>query len=102
MVQPMTGPTGLIFAMRSKYTSMSSNSYTNGVANNEAFFNESSTDFAGRQSGMSGYVQHQGSDPFQSPYTTGVAMSTGQAEALGDGIGPAFNEMALSIDKVTV
>jgi len=101
-VQPMTGPTGLIFAMRSKYSTMSSSSYTNGVANNEAFFNEAETDFAGRQSGMSGYVQAQGSDPFMSPYTTGIAMTTGQAEALGDGVGFAFNEMALSIDKVTV
>lgn len=101
-VQPMTGPTGLIFAMRSKYSTMSSSSYTNGVANNEAFFNEAETDFAGRQSGMSGYVQAQGSDPFLSPYTTGIAMTTGQAEALGDGVGFAFNEMALSIDKVTV
>jgi len=101
-VQPMTGPTGLIFAMRSKYSTMSSSSITNGVANNEAFFNEAETDFAGRQSGMSGYVQAQGSDPFLSPYTTGIAMNTGQAEALGDGVGFAFNEMALSIDKVTV
>jgi hypothetical protein len=110
-VQPMTGPTGLIFAMRSKYSTMSSTGrdantglYADGTgtAPNEAFFNEADTDFAGKQSGMSGYVAHQGSNPFASPYTTGNAMTTGQAEALGDGVGFAFNEMALSIDKVTV
>ncbi len=100
-VQPMTGPTGLIFAMRSKYSTMSSSSITNGVANNEAFFNEADTDFSGKQSGMSGYVAHAGSDPFAT-YTTGKPMSTSQAEALGDGVGYAFNEMAVSIDKVTV
>lgn len=100
-VQPMTGPTGLIFAMRSKYDTMSSSSITDGVANNEAFFNEADTDFSGRQSAHSGYVAHQGSNPFGT-YTTGKAMTTGMAEALGDGVGPGFNEMALSIDKVTV
>lgn len=100
-VQPMTGPTGLIFAMRSKYSTMSSSSITDGVANNEAFFNEADTAFSGRQTGMSGAVAHQGSNPFGT-YTTGKAMTTGQAEALGDGVGYAFNEMALSIDKVTV
>ena len=93
-VQPMTGPTGLIFAMRSKYASQTGP---------EAFFpNEADTGFAGKQSGMAGYVQHQGMDPFISPYTTGNGMVTAQAEALGDGVGYAFNEMALSIDKVTV
>lgn len=100
-VQPMTGPTGLIFAMRSKYDTMTSSSITDGVANNEAFFNEADTDFSGRQSAHAGYVAHQGSNPFGT-YTTGKAMTTGMAEALGDGVGPGFNEMALSIDKVTV
>jgi len=104
-VQPMSGPTGLIFAMRSKYSSMASSSYTNGVANNEAFFNEATTDFSGRQSGMAGYVAHAGSDPFSGSYTTGISMTEAEAEALGpvDGVTPyQFNEMALSIDKVTV
>jgi Major capsid protein Gp23 len=104
-VQPMSGPTGLIFAMRSKYNSMASTSITNGVANNEAFFNEAETDFSGRQSGMSGYVAAAGSNPFDGPYTTGISMTESQAEALGQDItgGPyQFNQMALSIDKVTV
>jgi len=104
-VQPMSGPTGLIFAMRSKYSSMSSSSITDGVANNEAFFNEADTDFSGRQSGMAGFVAHAGSDPFNGSYTTGISMTESQAEALGpvDGVTPyQFAEMALSIDKVTV
>lgn len=112
-VQPMTGPTGLIFAMRSKYTTMATTSRDSGTGlfpdgsgtdPNEAFFNEANTAFSGKQSGMSGYVAHQGSNPFASPFTTGNAMTTAQAEALGplDGSAYQFNEMALSIDKVTV
>jgi len=96
-VQPMTGPTGLIFAMRSKYSSQTGT---------EAFWpNEADTAFAGKQQGMVGALSTataQGTDPFISPFTTGTAMTTQQAEALGDGVGFAFNEMALSIDKVTV
>jgi hypothetical protein len=103
-VQPMTGPTGLIFAMRSKYSTMSSASITDGVANNEAFFNEADTDFSGRQSGMTGYVAHNSSNPFDNNYTTGTGMTTAQAEALGplDGSNYQFAEMSFSIDKVTV
>jgi len=112
-VQPMTGPTGLIFAMRSKYTAMASASVTDGIANNEAFMNEALTDFSGRQTalsgdpiygtqtGHSGAVAHAGSNPF-STYTTGKGMTTAQAEALGDATANHFAEMALSIDKVTV
>jgi hypothetical protein len=105
-VQPMSGPTGLIFAMRSLYNSMSSTSITNGVANNEAFFNEAETDFSGRQSGMAGYVAAAGSNPFDSPYTTGISMTEADAESLGTDVTginpPQFAQMALSIDKVTV
>ena len=114
-VQPMTGPTGLIFAMRSKYTTMAATGRDSGTGlfsdgtgtdPNESFFNEANTAFSGRQSGQTGggYVAHAGSNPFASPYTTGVAMSTAQAEALGGGVSGdmSFNEMALSIDKVTV
>jgi hypothetical protein len=92
-VQPMNGPTGLIFAMRSRYSSQTGP---------EAFFpGEADTAFAGQQSGMTGYTAQQGTDPFLT-YTTGNGMTTAQAEALGDGVGFAFNEMAISIDKVTV
>jgi hypothetical protein len=86
-VQPMTGPTGLIFAMKSNYTSQGSG--------NEALFNEADTDFAG-----SSLTAHAGSNPVASPYTTGVGIATGDAEQLGDTY--AFGEMAFSIEKTTV
>lgn len=94
-VQPMTMPTGLIFAMRSRYGSQ------NGT---EAFYNEANTAFSGTGT-------HNSSDPFavdnagtvgvDESYQTGHAMATSAAEALGN-TGSAFGEMALSIEKVTV
>jgi hypothetical protein len=103
-VQPMTGPTGLIFAMRSRYTSQ-----TGG----EALFDEADSDFAGRNaagSSVDGYsaTDHSGANPAvlnDSPagtYTKGTAMTTAKAEALGDASGNAFAEMAFSIEKSTV
>ena len=103
-VQPMTGPTGLIFAMRSRYTSQ-----TGG----ESFFDEADTDFSGRNaagSSVDGYsaTDHSGANPAVlndgSPgtYTAGTAMTTAKAEALGDASGNAFAEMAFSIEKSTV
>ena len=103
-VQPMTGPTGLIFAMRSRYTSQT------GA---EAFFDEADSDFSGRNaagSSVDGYssTAHSGSNPAVlndgSPgtYTKGTAMTTAAAEALGDASGNAFAEMAFSIEKSTV
>jgi hypothetical protein len=104
-VQPMTGPTGLIFAMRSRYTSQSGN---------EAMFDEADTDFSGRNaagSAVDGYstTANSGTNPGalnDSPsagtYTTGSAMTTAAAEALGDADGNAFAEMAFSIEKSTV
>jgi hypothetical protein len=82
-VQPMTGPTGLIFAMKSHYTSQ---------AGTEALFNEADTDF----SGDSGGATHAGSNPVDGTYTTGVGMSTNAGEQKD----PA--EMAFSIEKTTV
>jgi len=97
-VQPMTGPTGLIFAMRSKYTAQ------DGV---EALFNEADTSF----SGVSNTVTTS-SDPFATDtdgtaddvdYAPGTGMSTAVAEALGTGGGAAdFAQMAFSIEKATV
>ena len=103
-VQPMTGPTGLIFAMRSRYTSQT------GA---EAMFDEADSDFSGRNaagSSVDGYssTAHSGSNPAVlndgSPgtYTKGTAMTTAAAEALGDASGNAFAEMAFSIEKSTV
>ena len=84
-VQPMTGPTGLIFAMRSRVTSQ---------AGAEVFYNEADTDFSGAGT-------HAQTLPHASP-TTGTGMGTTEAEALGDGNGTDFAEMAFSIEKVTV
>ena len=85
-VQPMTGPTGLIFAMKSNYATQ---------GGTEALFNEADTDFAG-----SSITAHAGSNPVASPYTTGVGIATGDAEKLGDTY--AFGEMAFTIEKTTV
>jgi hypothetical protein len=88
-VQPMTGPTGLIFAMKSRYggdrTSLT----------NEALFNEADTDFSGTGT-------HDGSNPVDGTYTTGLGMGTASAEALGTENGGAFGEMSFSIEKTTV
>jgi len=88
-VQPMTGPTGLIFAMKSRYTDH------NG---DEALFNEADTDFS--NSGQND--THVGSNPVDGgTYTTGKGMTTAQAEALG-GTGAAFAEMSFTIERTTV
>ena len=99
-VQPMTGPTGLIFAMKSRFGSQ---------AGAEALFNEADSDFSARDaaSDTGSTSAHSGTNPSvlnDSPagtYTTGDGMSTAQAETLGDGT-DEFAEMAFSIDKVTV
>lgn len=83
-VQPMTQPTGLIFAMKSKYSTQ---------AGDEALFNEADTDFSGTGT-------HAGSNPLSGTYTTGTGMSTSTAEDLG--AGTAFGQMAFSIEKTTV
>ena len=88
-VQPMTGPTGLIFAMKSRYSSKTGT---------EALFNEADTQFSN-----SGGTAHSGSDPVDgNPYTTGTGMSTATAEAAGSSGGQAIAEMAFSIEKTTV
>ena len=86
-VQPMTGPTGLIFAMRSKYNAMAGNTST------EAFFNEADTAFAG--TGTSNEAGLPGDTNF------GTAMRTEVGETLGTDANP-FGEMAFSIEKVAV
>ena len=112
-VQPMNGPTGLIFAMRSRYKSQSGS---------EAFFNEADTAFSGQSASLnqtSGFVNgavglgttaQQGTNPSllnpqgsqaSNTYSVGEGMRTDDAEFLGGDTG-AFNEMAFSIEKVTV
>ena len=106
-VQPMNGPTGLIFAMRSRYTTQSGT---------EAFYNEADTRFSSQNaegtltSGNVGFgttAAQSGTNPSvlnDSPagtYNVSTAMNTGDSEGLG-GAGSAFNEMAFSIEKITV
>ena len=110
-VQPMNGPTGLIFAMRSRYTNQSGT---------EALFDEANTSFsnsgistsnsyvAGSSGASAGFGTAQsGSNPgILNPnanttnYSVGQGMNTEYAEELG--AGQSFNEMAFSIEKVTV
>jgi len=101
-VQPMTGPTGLIFAMRSMYGSERGNTYTRS----EALYNEANTNFsaASYNAGVQGTVNptHVGSNPVSGTYTTANAATTAFAEALGDASTNAFGQMSFSIDKTTV
>ena len=83
-VQPMTGPTGLIFAMKSHFTAQDGT---------EALFNEADTDFSGGGT-------HAGSNPVDGGYTTGSGVATSTAEGFGDST--TLNEMAFSIEKTTV
>jgi hypothetical protein len=106
-VQPMTGPTGLIFAMRSKYKSQ---------GGDEALFNEANTAFSGTNAlGANGNTRGTFSSSYPigntnpvfdlataSTYGVGTGMTTAQAEALGDVGTNQFAEMAFAIDKVTV
>jgi hypothetical protein len=112
-VQPMTGPTGLIFAMRSRYQNQ------NGT---ETFYNEVDSAFSGQNAGFGntaftdsaagmGVTAQSGTNPgvlnpvgtaTSTGYTVGQGMYTQEAENL-DGTGAnAFNQMAFSIEKVTV
>lgn len=79
-VQPMSGPTGLIFAMRAKYTN---------AAGAEALHDEADTDFSGAGT-------HNSSDPFDAGITTGTGMDTAVAE------GDTWNKMATTIEKTSV
>lgn len=99
-VQPMTGPTGLIFAMRSRYATQ---------AGTEALFNEADTGFtaawAGNTANPSGWIGHTGTSAAyanSTGYTTQGGMSTANAEALGANTTHEFEEMAFSIEKLSV
>ena len=101
-VQPMSLPTGLIFALRSRYASQA------GV---EALFNEANTTFAASAAGNTASAvaanNQVGGDPStmvsnNTAYTFGKAMSTANLEKLGDGTGNHFQEMAMSIESISV
>ena len=115
-VQPMSGPTGLIFAMRSRYTSQSGN---------ETFYDEVNSAFSGQAKGLGltagyadgpvgfGTTNQTGTNPSAlnpvgtastntGVYNVGEGMVTGDAEALRGTGNQAFQQMAFSIEKVTV
>jgi len=104
-VQPMTGPTGLIFAMRS--TKGTNRDINNSAV--ETFFNEVDTEHSSENdsNGLASNTQ-TGSNPGlladgAGQYTIGgQGMTTAQSEALGDAANNHFNEMGFSIEKVTV
>jgi len=100
-VQPMTGPTGLIFAMKSKYSTQ---------GGTEALFNEADSTFSGTgtqeadPSGLLGVVDSDTDGTLSDETnvsTFGAGITTAAAEALGN-TGDAFGEMAFSIEKSTV
>jgi len=117
-VQPMSGPTGLIFAMRSRYG-------TNRTTGTEAFYNEADTTHSANDQNKAqtagwtdtpagfGTATQTGNNPsvlnpVGTAATTGTpqynvspGMTTGNAESLLDG-NDAFAQMNFSIEKVTV
>ena len=106
-VQPMSGPTGLIFAMKSRFQGGS-------TSNREALFNEAETRFSGDSAGthdsdnVSGLdlaTDGDGDSTIDDSDLTALAaggMSTASAEALGSSGGSTFNEMGFTIEKATV
>jgi hypothetical protein len=113
-VQPMTGPTGLIFAMKSRYKT---NRAGTGGTNTEALFNEALTGYSGDSAfdqstasteddpaGLSAtnYDSDSTGNDARETSLAGGGMSTTQAEALGDGTNSEFAEMGFTIDKATV
>ena len=112
-VQPMTGPTGLIFAMKSTFQTTKA-----GVSNgDEALFNEAPVGYSGDSattgngsrgaSGLAGTLDGDGDNSIVDsasdhvPYL-GDAYTTAEAEALGSSSGEAFAEMGFTIEKATV
>jgi hypothetical protein len=112
-VQPMSGPTGLIFAMKARYGAGSTSS-------REALFNEAETQFSGDRSGTHDSDNASGFNGISDDSVTGSrttdssvddsrltslaagGMTTAAAEALGDGVGAPFAEMGFTIEKATV
>ena len=100
-VQPMTGPTGLIFAMRARFASMDGAE----ALGDEADSGFSNDDAAGdlTSSAMTGSNPATLNDsPSAGTYLSPTGMSTAQGEALGDAAANSFAEMAFSIEKTTV
>ena len=113
-VQPMTGPTGLIFAMKSKYNDNANRLLaTEALGLNEADTDYSSSSFSGNtgtprngthgsDSSSLGGTDTTPADGINDAFGFGGGMSTAQAEALGDGATNEFGEMSFTIEKATV
>jgi len=112
-VQPMTGPTGLIFAMKSRYKTAKAGA----EVNTEALFNEALTNYSGDSStasfntsggtsGLDGFTDTDGdstiADSATDPLGSTDPYTTAEAEALGSSGNEAFAEMGFTIDKATV
>ena len=100
-VQPMTGPTGLIFAMRSTYASMDGaeamvDEADSGISNDDAAGDLTSSAMTGTNPAV------LNDSPSAGAYLSPTGMSTAQAEALGDAAANSFAQMAFSIEKSTV
>ena len=99
-VQPMSGPTGLIFAMKSRYSTQ---------GGTEALFNEANSGFSGNGTANAGASSSlpaaadmaADADKVASDFAVGGPLATNAAEALGN-TGGSFGEMAFSIEKATV
>ena len=108
-VQPMTGPTGLIFAMKARYQD---DANADRLGQSEALFNEARSKFSAVNS--DDIDNTADADPVGDPFDasgpetyagdTVAGMSTAASEALGDGSGSGnhFNEMSFTIEKATV
>ena len=106
-VQPMTGPTGLIFAMKSKYSTQ---------GGTEALFDEADTDFSGTgthqaeptglggatDADSDGTIVDTAAGDITNTFGTGLPTATAEARGTSGGAGAAFAEMAFSIEKSTV
>jgi hypothetical protein len=102
-VQPMTGPTGLIFAMRASFASQ------DGA---EALMDEAMPDITNQNAagtiggGDVGATETNpavlNDSPSAGTYVSATGMTTAQAEALGDSAANSFAQMAFSIEKSTV
>jgi len=100
-VQPMTGPTGLIFAMRARFASQDGaealgDEADSGFANDDAAGDLTSSAMTGSNPSA------LNDSPSAGQYTSPTGMTTAQGEALGDAGANAFAEMAFSIEKTTV
>jgi hypothetical protein len=111
-VQPLTAPSGLIFALRSHFgTDRDGNGASPNVYTNELFYNEADT---GRSAAGGAYVAaagdletnpgvlNPGAGGTAGAYTASGGMSTSAMESLGDSAGTAFREVSFSIEKILV